>query len=307
MPTSTARPRVSHGVATRCLQIGPYIVTEARYAANQRIPRHEHALPSWTLIVSGAVEEEFRHDTIGCGAGSLLIKPSTADHQNCYGPDGARCLLVELDVENGDAGTGPLSPVRPRSYGGTLIATLSARLCRDFTCGDPLRRLAIEETLLELGAALARTDTRCWTCGRKWLNEVREQLEAEFRSPPLLSELARNCGRHPAYVCQEFHRVFGTTIGEYVRQVRFEWAREALRAGTRSLSAIALAAGFSDQAHFTRDVRRRTGMAPRILAASMRGRGAVECHQRNMNSAPATRVLREKKEYTASREVYVGS
>ena len=264
---------VSHGIARRRLAIGMYAVTEARYAANQCVPRHEHALSSWTLVISGRFEEAFSRETLVCGAGSLLTKPYSADHRNRYGPEGARCLLVELDSENNVGSPGLLSPDRPRTYSSALILTRTLRLARHFESSDALTNLVIEEMLFELSAAVGRMNGSRAACSKAWLNAVRDQMEAEFRSPPTLSELADLHGRHPAYVCQEFRRAFGTTLGEYVRRVRFEWAREALRAGTRRLSDIALAAGFSDQAHFNREVRRRTGMSPSALAAALRSTG----------------------------------
>ena len=52
-------------------------------------------------------------------------------------------------------------------------------------------------------------------------------------------------------------------LGEFERAVRFEWARTCLVSGDRSIADVALAAGFSDQAHFSRDFKRRTGTSPR--------------------------------------------
>ena len=92
---------------------------------------------------------------------------------------------------------------------------------------------------------------------------MRDQLEENFRCPPSLSELAAIHRVHPVYLCQAFRAAFGVNVGEFVRAVRFEWARACLVSGDRSIADIALAAGFSDQAHFSRDFKRRMGMSPR--------------------------------------------
>src|SRR2546426_363547 len=165
-------PRVSHGRTPRATTVGPYTVTEAVYAPHQRVSRHEHGWPSWTLALEGH--------------------------------------LIEL-----------------------AVATLRAQRAR---------------------RAVGRTDG---------LNGVRDQLEAEFRAPPSLADLANARGVHPAYLCQAFRIAFGMGAGEFVRRVRFEWARDALRVGSAAIADIAFAAGFSDQAHLSRDFRKRAGMSPR--------------------------------------------
>ncbi|MFL5552785.1 MAG: helix-turn-helix transcriptional regulator [Gemmatimonadaceae bacterium] len=129
----------------------------------------------------------------------------------------------------------------------------------------------LEALLVELTTATARVANSAHPVSRKrWLNSVRDQLEENFRCPPSLSELAASHRVHPVYLCQEFRAAFGVNVGEFVRAVRFEWARAYLVSSDRSIADVALAAGFSDQAHFSRDFRRRTGMSPRRYRISSR-------------------------------------
>ena len=141
---------------------------------------------------------------------------------------------------------------------------IARRIQSEFNTSDRLSTFALEGLLIELSGAssrLVKPDRR--VSARGWLNSVRDQLESEFRSPPSLSVLAGFHNIHPVYLCQEFRATFGVSIGEYVRTLRFEWARECLKNGNASISNVALAAGFSDQAHFSRDFKARTGTSPR--------------------------------------------
>ena len=52
------------------------------------------------------------------------------------------------------------------------------------------------------------------------------------------------------------------SVGEWVRIRRLEYAREALLDGRRSISDVALAAGFADQSHLTRLFRGHFGVTP---------------------------------------------
>lgn len=248
-------PRVSHGRAIRAITIGPYTVTEAVYAPHQQVSRHEHRWPSWTLVLEGSFEERFARDTVAGVPGAVLTKPGAVDHSNAYGPAGARCLLIE--TRDGDRFRAP------GIHGSGVVPRLARRIHAELRA-DQVSRLVLEGLLIELGAATERSQDAVRAVGRKaWLNDVREQLESEFRSPPSLGALARARGVHPAYLCQAFRSAFGMSAGQFVRRVRFEWARDALRVGSASMADVAAAAGFSDQAHLSRDFRKRAGVSPR--------------------------------------------
>jgi AraC family transcriptional regulator len=252
---------VSHGRSGQPLTVGPYRLTEARYAPGQQLPRHEHAFPSWTLLLAGSFEEVFPRETLVCTTGSVLAKPSTADHSDRYGPVGAHCLLIEACSPA--AGLADVFSA-PRILSAGVIPIVAQRIHRESRSPDSLSGLVLEALLVELTTASARASISGHRVSRKrWLKSVRDQLEENFRSPPSLSEMAAIHRVHPAYLCQEFRAAFGVNVGEFVRAVRFEWARACLVSGDRSIADVALAAGFSDQAHFSRDFKRRVGMSPR--------------------------------------------
>ncbi len=257
--------KVSHGLAGRTGTIGRWKLTEARYAPGQRLARHEHALPSWTFATSGDIEEEFSKASFIYGVGAVVTKPATADHTNRYGPRPASCLLLEIapDAEVDAELTDNLFVV-PRLFRGGIVPRLLNRIHTEWAQSDTIAGFSLECLLLELRLASVRNAELSRTpSSRRWLNGIRDHLEAEFRSPPSLSELARLHNLHPAYICQEFRSTFGVRIGDFVRNVRFEWAREAVASGIGSLTDVALAAGFSDQSHLSRDFRRRLGVSPR--------------------------------------------
>ena len=54
----------------------------------------------------------------------------------------------------------------------------------------------------------------------------------------------------------------GMTLGAYVRRLRLDWAAARLTASDEPLAALALAAGFVDQSHFTRTFKQHTGLTP---------------------------------------------
>jgi AraC-like DNA-binding protein len=59
-----------------------------------------------------------------------------------------------------------------------------------------------------------------------------------------------------------FHRAVGLTPKVYCRVLRFQRALRRVSAGTASWLDVALAAGYSDQAHFNREFRKFVGVTP---------------------------------------------
>jgi AraC-like DNA-binding protein len=67
-----------------------------------------------------------------------------------------------------------------------------------------------------------------------------------------------------------FRSVVGLTPKEFVRIVRLQATLRALDADDASLAELATDAGFSDQAHATREVQRITGLTPARLRTELR-------------------------------------
>ena len=77
-----------------------------------------------------------------------------------------------------------------------------------------------------------------------------------------MGTLAAEVGLHPVYVARAFHAHYGVTVATYVRQLRITFAQEQLRRADAVVAQVALAAGFSDQSHFTRAFTRVAGLSP---------------------------------------------
>jgi AraC-like DNA-binding protein len=60
----------------------------------------------------------------------------------------------------------------------------------------------------------------------------------------------------------EFRRFYKSTMGEYIRRLRVDFACRQISQRETPLTQIALAAGFSSQSHFCTAFRRVTRMTP---------------------------------------------
>jgi transcriptional regulator GlxA family with amidase domain len=105
------------------------------------------------------------------------------------------------------------------------------------------------------------------------VEEAIEHATAGAVAEPLgVETLAALAGVNRRHLLRTFRAHHGTTVGNYVRHRRLLRARTALAAANRPIAAIALDAGFADQAHFTRAFRAEFGETPGRYA---RGLGDV--------------------------------
>jgi AraC family transcriptional regulator len=116
----------------------------------------------------------------------------------------------------------------------------------------------------------------------RWLRQVRDLLHEGFRQRLTLDGIAESVGVHPAHLARVFRQQQGCTVGDYVRRLRIEYACHCLRTSDTALATVALAAGFSDQSHFSRVFKRQTGLSPAVFRESTVSRkpNAKECSDR---------------------------
>ena len=90
---------------------------------------------------------------------------------------------------------------------------------------------------------------------------AKEIISANLGGVPL-ADVARECRLSTSHFQRAFHRTVGMAPHKWLLSRRIEVAKEKLRDGRSSLSAVALACGFSDQSHLTRAFNRLVGISP---------------------------------------------
>lgn len=149
-----------------------------------------------------------------------------------------------------------------------IAETLNAIISCPFT--DGLRHTYLEAKTVEFiclaiaqcaqsadvaqNAALSARD-------RKRLEEAREILDAAFVDPPSLAALGRQVGLNRRKLATGFRICFDTSIMQYCLGKRMTAACAMLKEGV-SIARVADAAGYADQASFSRAFRRHFGNSP---------------------------------------------
>lgn len=246
-------------------QFAGLTLAETSYRPALVVPAHAHESALVTLVLDGGLTEERGHRRARVEKGALIYHPPAEPHGHRFSDVGGRCFVLQF---------GPSWLERMRSFGlaepgspldlrGSQANWLAGQVYREFRSPDTAARLGIEGFALAMLGEIARAGSRSERGAKPpWLVRAVELLHARLTDELSLGEIAVAVGVHPSHLSRTFHQHFGVTMSEYVRRQRVELARRLLTGTDRSLSDIALAVGFSDQAHFSRVFKQATGRTP---------------------------------------------
>jgi AraC-type DNA-binding domain-containing proteins len=199
-----------------------------------------------------------------CSVHSAVLKGAEVEHANQVGAQPTQGLFVEIPAETEAAlrdAAGTSLDAECFSDGATRH--LVRRIGLELRLRRPGASLIMEGLLFELLGTLAqrlgpgssrRDDPR--------LRRAMDYLESNYRTRLTVAEVAAQSGIHPSYLAELFRNAYGSSVGEWVRNRRLEFARDALRNPAMPISCIAVKAGFADQSHLTRLFRARFGVTP---------------------------------------------
>ena len=252
-----------YGVTARTVTAAGFRFTEKSYEPRISLPRHAHELAHYCFVLAGNYSEQLGTRISDRMPTALVFYPPDMSHAEKH-YDGGRHFLIELEpwrVESiKDYGLAMRDPI---SLANTSSNSLAAKLYREFRMMDELSILALEGLAVELIVETSRNHTnQRERRPPRWLDDAKEILKANFSKPPNLDQLGQAVGIHPVHLVRVFRKFQKATVGEYVRQLRIEHARQKMLSSNDSLVEIALSCGFADHTHFSRSFKRVTGMTP---------------------------------------------
>lgn len=247
-----------YGRVFRSREVAALNLIETRYASGQILPRHSHERAYFCFVIQGRFAERYGNENLECQPSMLVFHPPGDTHSDHFQIE-ARCFNIQLDARLTDQAA---SLEHRAEFRGGPPAYLATKLYREFCDMDEVSELAIEGLMLEIIAEAARSMKRVSPGTQPWLVRARELLHAQFTERLTIVQVAAAVGIHPTHLAREFHRRHKRTIGEYVRELRIEFACQELSNSVTPISEIALTAGFFDQSHFARTFKLLTGLSP---------------------------------------------
>jgi AraC family transcriptional regulator len=223
--------------------------------------------------LQGAYTEHYGDKIRNCSPSTLVFHPSREEHADRFHENGGKLFRIEIEP-------GRLSSIRehtslserPADFRGGRLAFLVTHLYREFREGDLAAALAMEGLVLEIFAEATRSSAPLRPeRPPRWLGQVNDLLHEKFSESLTLKSIADSVAVHPVHLVRSFRRFYRSTIGQYLRRLRIEFASQQLAATDTPLAAIALTSGFADQSHFTRTFKRLTGVTPARYRVAYRG------------------------------------
>lgn len=251
-----------HGTTLMSRAVPGFELKEIQHPAGVFIPKHSHRNAHIGFILNGGFTETFTRKTLECRPLSVSYIAPGLPHTDDF-RHGVHCVVLEISAARLSQVRGLAALDAPVFVNGGRAAWLALKMYGEASGNDAASLLAVEGLGLEMLAELARVKAQpAETKSPRWLERARELLHMRVRETLTHDEVAREVGVHPVYLATLFRRHFRCTIGEYVRGLRIEFAASQLVSSDQSLCEIGLAAGFSDQSHFSKVFKRHTGMSP---------------------------------------------
>jgi AraC family transcriptional regulator len=150
-----------------------------------------------------------------------------------------------------------------------VVWALAAELERN----EPVGRLYADSLGVALAAHLLRRYAPAAPRPPERLSKRRLQWVVEYIADHLasdlsLDELAQVAHMSPSHFKATFKESVGLPVHQYVVRRRVEYAADLIARGTHALSDVALQAGFANQSHMARWMKRVTGVTPTLLRIS---------------------------------------
>jgi AraC family transcriptional regulator len=251
------------------LKLPSLTLTETLHTPNLTIPPHVHHTASVCLTLTGEAFEIIRGTRFVVHPGCAVVRGPELKHANEYGPARHRGFMIELGNKWLDACRQFSSVFEDhRIFAGGPVPALALRIYHESRIKDGVAPVIVEGLMLEMLGHASRSLVKTPVRAPRWLTQARELLHGRFNDSLNLDDIAHNVGVHPTHLARTFKKYYRTTVGEYLRRLRLDWAMRQLTESEDSIADIASAAGFYDQSHFTHLFKQHTGFTPAEFRAA---------------------------------------
>ena len=238
-------------------------LTETLHPSGSRIPPHVHNQPTVCVALTGQGVEVVGGLRLPTQPGCVIMRGPNVMHSYEYGVVPQRAFMIEL----GEKWLQSCQHIRRLFEGHRLFANgpvsaLALRIYREAQVRDSVASVIVEGLMLEMLGHASRSLVKMPVRPPAWLTQARDLLHGRFNDSLNLVEIAHTVGVHPTHLARTFKKHYRTTVGEYLRQLRLDWAKRQLSETEDSMAEIASAAGFYDQSHFSHLFKQHTGFTP---------------------------------------------
>jgi AraC family transcriptional regulator len=219
---------------------------------------HTHETDQISFLLLGSLHEQHRNREFEAAPGWIGVKPSGCHHANRFGRNGALLLTIEA---------APGAIKRASRTGWTMRADASLPALARLALDAPQSALA-NDVVDDLLSMAERADAEPPLSIPKRLIAARAQLH-EQPEHCRIDTIADDAGFERTHFARLFRAHFGVPPSVYRAQRMTAKATKVMLTEHRRIADAAFAAGFADHSHFTRTLRRLTGMSPSEVRAAL--------------------------------------
>lgn len=228
----------------------------------QSVPTHVHELARIGVMIEGTLSEQSDDSCDQIGPGTVVFWTPGATHENRFGTSLTRSVQVELS-ESLFAKVRRVFPAAQTTVlGEELFDGMVRTLLGEFAQRDAATPTALEGAIY---AVIARAH-RVLAGARSTSGDVLRAtgfVSRNYHRRLTVAEIGAYVGLSSRAITERFRHDLGLSPGEYLRRARLEAAASELAMTDAAVGTIAQACGFYDQAHLTREFRRRFDETPR--------------------------------------------
>jgi AraC family transcriptional regulator len=208
-----------------------------------------------------------------CHSGNIvgLLSPGTDEEvlseQDYYG----LTLSFKAAFADGLTGTGSSRFRIPHNLDDPLLKQIARALSEDISSGRIAHKMYAESLLV---ACVVHLASSYGFHGRKifapkgklssgQLKQVIDHVRASIHYTLTMAQLASCVHLSPFHFSRLFRQTVGVSPYQFVLQMKIELAQKLIRENSGSLSDVAYALNFTDQAHFSNAFKKITGVCPR--------------------------------------------
>lgn len=251
------------------------------------IGNHGHNHWEVTRVVSGTAEYEVQDNEDRVVAapdeGRILIIPPHLTHrwEMQEGPLVLNSWQIRIFAED-DVGESLLGKLKQRAMENKFLLSLPAGYAQaeDLVWGISSEKIpagvlgpmisglarvvvgGLVGTLKPWPQELSERENQNASSSENLANRLKEHLETNLHHPITLVDLESHFHYSSRHLNRIFHQNFHASIGQYLRDRRFELATRWLVTTNRSIKDIALSLGFGNISHFCRYFRKRKNLSP---------------------------------------------
>ncbi len=217
------------------------------------------------IFVQGKKLEAVPGDIIVINSGELHAIPEKDDETTyeCLIPKKSLCDRMAIPIES----IVVANHIRNERY-----TALFQQIMTELREMPPFYKLSVPVHLLDLVINLFReyqvsNDTLSATPltppSKKYIiKKAIDYIQKNYSQPISTKEICEYLGFDRSYICNNFKKITGTTIIEYLNMVRCEYARDLLRRGSIGVTECAEQCGFHHMSYFTKTYKHYIGELP---------------------------------------------